>query len=174
MMLATAFVAIAGNANFSTYGSMAQLWERQAKEALVEEFGRSRAAHIVASFRDYFKGERAITYRLGNDVINISKLVPSGPDIAIGLGDADGYELAIAGWHDIVPTLAAAFDLVERTLSGTARVRVDLLRNKPWRYALEVATPEGTWIEKSAVVLLRLSLGRRAATTYYVRNLPAG
>ncbi len=104
----------------------------------------------------------------GNSV-TVMRRSPEGPDVTAILADGR-CTLAIAAWHEDMPSLDATLSYAKLAVDGDLRVRVDRIGGKPWQYALERRLGDDSWIEESVVVFPRLNLLRRQKTTHYLRN----
>lgn len=85
---------------------------------------------------------------------------PSG--LAVKASGADGFDMTVMieggryalyfdNWTEEFVSGEAAWRMFEAALSGDARLRVDTLSGRRWRWALERRDETGHWIEESAV-----------------------
>lgn len=93
---------------------------------------------------------------------------PHGFDMAVMVEDGR-YALYFDNWTEEFVSDEMARRTFEAALAGTARLRVDTLAGRRWRWTLETVDESGRWIAESTIghVIWRF-WGRQA--TFYLRN----
>lgn len=61
------------------------------------------------------------------------------------------YVLAFDEWTEEFEDAAAARGLFASALDGSARLKVESLSGRPWRWTLESLDPTGQWIAQSTI-----------------------
>ena len=110
--------------------------------------------------------------------LRIPAISAKGFDVDL-VADSDGITLTAGGFHahfdapgDAAQEVRAAFGLVRDLLSEGMRLRELRAGNLPYRWILEVASPEGWAQDHETGLLLWNFFGRRSERIYQNNHLP--
>lgn len=131
--------------------------------------GRAAAAQLFSDLRERLRSYPDAQFLIDGDTVTVLRLAPDGPDVTAWISET-GYVLSIGGWHDEMPSSDATLTLMVMVVEGRARVKVDLVRKRPWRYTLQLRIAERAWIDESVLQVPWLLMGRRSMSTYYQQN----
>lgn len=131
--------------------------------------GRAAAAQFFSDLRERLRSHPDVQFIIDGDTVTVLRLAPNGPDVTAWISEA-GYVLSIGGWQDEMPSSDATVTLMAMVVEGRARVKVDLVRKRPWRYTLQLRSADSVWFDKNVLRVPWLFLGRRSMSTYYQQN----
>jgi len=120
----------------------------------------------LARFRDVDRARSA----------NSLSVAASGPDgfaIAMIVGDG-GFTLRFDGWQETLHDTAQARALFQAALSGEARLRVDTLAGRRWRWTLELLRSDGRWAPESTLGHPTWRLYGRSGVVYLRNSFALG
>ncbi|MDX2156537.1 MAG: hypothetical protein SFW09_08500 [Hyphomicrobiaceae bacterium] len=75
---------------------------------------------------------------------------PNGFDMAL-IASEGQYLVAFDGWEETFDDVSNASKLLEDAVNGLARLRIDTLGGKSWRWTLERLDANGRWVPHSTV-----------------------
>lgn len=148
------------------------MWLEAESASADSSFGDSASHEILSGLRDTLCRHPVARLELATDGFVLHPNREDGFIIKV-IPTQDQPILAFAGWHDELDwDVCQAY--IEAALSGNLRVRADVLNNKPWKWTLEIARPEGEWAELACVSSIRLPFWKRDIKTHYFQfNRPA-
>jgi hypothetical protein len=100
--------------------------------------------------------------------LSVKSSGPDGFDMAVIVEDGH-YSLYFDNWAEELENGEIAREMFEAALKGNARLRVDMLSGRRWRWTLEKKDEDGSWLTASTTghVLWRF-WGRQSSI--YLRN----
>lgn len=78
------------------------------------------------------------------------------------------YALTFGGWGEEFESPEAARDYFEAALRGEARLRLETLGGRPWRWTLERLNQDGQWVPQSTITHAIWRFWGRRETRYLV------
>ncbi len=101
--------------------------------------------------------------------ISVDVSDPRGFDMAIVV-EGDRITLAFDEWVEEFFDVDYARHIFGAALDGTARLKVDLLSGKPWRWTLERLDQFGEWVPESTIGHVTWRIWGRSSVVYLRNN----
>ena len=98
--------------------------------------------------------------------VRIAAASPAGFDMSLAVDEFTVQLTFDRWWLDFARNDYRAIELFEQALTGDARIRVDAIGAKPWKWTLERRLSPNTWVAEQSVGALCLRFWGERTVTY--------